>query len=98
MSHWLHEAAQAELGDAAEYYAQHATRVVAEAFLNEFARVLALLELNQQLGTPKKQGLRRFPLRRFPYSVLYREDPELGPQVYAVAHQNRDPDYWHGRF
>jgi len=50
VSYWLHEAAESELGDAAVYYAEHASRSIAEAFLEEFARVITLLETNQQLG------------------------------------------------
>lgn len=39
MSYWLHPEAEAELGEAAVYYAEHASRAVAEAFLAEFERV-----------------------------------------------------------
>lgn len=97
MSYWLHEEAEAELGDAAVYYAEHASRSIAEAFLEEFERVAALLNTNQQLGTPKEGGMRVYPFRRFPYSLVYREDGKTGPQIYAVAHQNREPGYWQGR-
>lgn len=97
MSFWLHDEAEAELGDAAVYYAEHASRSIAEAFLEEFERVIALLKTNQQLGTSKQGGLRVYPFRRFPYSVVYREDDETGPQVYAVAHQSREPGYWQDR-
>ena len=43
MSHWLHPAAEAELGDAAVYYAEHASLAIAEAFLAEYERVRDLL-------------------------------------------------------
>lgn len=97
MSYWLHPEAEAELGDAAVYYAEHANRSIAEAFLEEFERVIALLGGNQQLGTPREGGMRVYPFRRFPYSLVYRESDRSGPQVYAVAHQNREPDYWRDR-
>jgi plasmid stabilization system protein ParE len=97
VSYWLHEQADAELVDAALYYAEHASKAIAFALLGEFERVIELLQRNQQLGTPKEQGMRIYPLRRFPYSVVYREDADAGPQVYAVAHQNREPGYWQGR-
>lgn len=96
MSYWLHPAAEAELGDAAVYYAEHANQSIASAFVTEFERVLALLVVNQHLGTPADGGLRTYPFRRFPYSLVYRESPS-GPQVYAVAHQHREPDYWRER-
>ena len=97
MSYWLHEEAERELGDAAVYYAEHSTPKIAISFLAEFERVIELLQLNQQLGTQKEEGMRRYPFRRFPYSLVYRENEEAGPQVYAVAHQSQEPGYWQGR-
>lgn len=97
MSYWFHEEAERELGDAAVYYAEHATPRIAIAFLSEFERVIELLQINQQLGTRKDEGLRSYPLQRFPYSLVYRENEGAGPQVYAVAHQSREPGYWRGR-
>lgn len=97
MSYWLHEEAEAELGDAAVYYAEHASRSIAEAFLEEFERVAALLGTNQLLGTRKEEGMRVYPFRRFPYSLVYREDGGAGLQIYAVAHHNREPGYWGAR-
>ena len=94
MSYWLHEEAERELGDAAVYYAEQATPKIAISFLAEFERVIELLELSQQLGTQKEEGMRSYPFRRFPYSLVYRENDEAGPQVYAVAHQSREPGYW----
>ena len=97
MSYWIHPKAEAELGNAAEHYARLASKAVAYAYLEEFERVLALLERNQQLGTIVSGGLRIYPFKRFPYSIVYRDDESRGPQVLAVAHQRREPEYWHGR-
>lgn len=41
-------------------------------------------------------GVRRRPLRRFPYSVLYRID-EGEIVIVALMHQRRRPHYWIGR-
>ncbi|WP_157263755.1 type II toxin-antitoxin system RelE/ParE family toxin [Azohydromonas aeria] len=97
MSHWLHPDAEAELGDASVYYARHASRAIAEAFLQEYERVLGLLIENQQLGQHGNFGLQVFHFDRFPYTLIYEEDTERGPQIYAVAHQRRKPGYWQGR-
>lgn len=69
---------------------------IALAFLAEFERVAELVEGNQQLGTKAKSGLRVYPFRRFPYSIVYRET-QAGPYVYAVAHQRQEPGYWLAR-
>lgn len=97
MSHWLHPAAEAELGDAAVYYAEHASFAIAQAFLAEYERVRELLIENQRRGSHLDQGLRVYHFDRFPYSLIYEEDVARGPQIYAVAHQSREPGYWSGR-
>ena len=96
MSYWLHPAAESEFADAAVYYAEHASGRIADAFVTEFERVIALLQLNQQLGTRAQEGLRIDPFRRFAYSVVYREADD-GPRVYAVSPQKREPGYWQSR-
>ncbi|MBL8413590.1 MAG: type II toxin-antitoxin system RelE/ParE family toxin [Propionivibrio sp.] len=96
MSYLLHPEAEIEFTEAALYYAEHASNIIASAFVTEFERVVALLELNQKLGTPALEGLRVYPFHRFPYSLVYREN-DFGPRVYAVSHQSREPRYWQGR-
>lgn len=96
MTYELHPQAEAELTSATLYYAKAASRSIALAFLAEFERVAELVEENQQLGTPSKAGLRVYPFRRFPHSIVYRES-SAGPYVYAVAHQRREPGYWLNR-
>lgn len=97
MSYWIHPDAEAELGDAAVYYAKHASRLVAEAFLAEYERVRDLLVENQQRGPHGDFGMRVYHFDRFPYSVIYDENEDVGPQIYAVAHQSREPGYWAAR-
>lgn len=96
MIYELHPEAEAELTRAALYYANEASRSIALAFLAEFERIAELVEANQQLGTKSKGGLRVYPFRRFPYSIVYRELAS-GPYLYAVAHQRQEPGYWLGR-
>jgi plasmid stabilization system protein ParE len=86
--YWLHPDAEAELANAADYYAEHANVAIAHAFVTEFERVAAMLLGNQQLGTRAGEGLRTYPFKRFPYLLVYREDAG-GPRVFAVAHQHR---------
>lgn len=97
MKYWLHPAAEAELGDAAVYYAEHASRSVAEAFLAEFERVRDLLVENQLRAPRGDFGMRVYLFDRFPYTVIYEPDVQSGPQIYAVAHQYREPGYWSSR-
>jgi plasmid stabilization system protein ParE len=97
VSHWLHPEAERELGDAAVYYAEHASPAIAAAFLAEYERVRDLIIENQQRGPHADGGLRLNHFDRFPYTLIYEEDQRQGPQIYAVAHQSRAPGYWSGR-
>lgn len=97
MIYSIHPDAEAELGDAAAYYAAHASAMIALAFLAEYERVRSLLIENQQRGPRFGEGLRTVHFDRFPYTVIYEEDPISGPQTFAVAHQSREPGYWNDR-
>jgi plasmid stabilization system protein ParE len=96
VSFWVHPEAEAELGDAALYYAEHASPAVALALLAEFERVRDILVENPMRGPHADHGLRLYHFDRFPYTVIYEADPR-GPQIYAVAHQHREPGYWLNR-
>lgn len=41
-------------------------------------------------------GTRRFVVQRFPFSVIYLDDPDV-VIIIAVAHRKRKPGYWKGR-
>jgi toxin ParE1/3/4 len=41
-------------------------------------------------------GTRRFVLQRFPFSIVYLDDPDL-VTIIAVAHAKRKPGYWKER-
>ena len=97
MSCWLHPDAEAELGEAAVYYARHASIAVAEVFLVEFERIRDLLVDNPQRGSYAEDGMRVYHFDRFPYTVVYEPDESAGPQIFAIAHQRREPGYWRER-
>ncbi len=94
MSHSIHPEAAAELEEAALYLAVHASPALAEALLLEYESVVALLVENQQRGPHSDFGMRLYHLDRFHYTVFYESNTVLGPQIYAVAPQAREPGYW----
>lgn len=63
--------ADRELTDSALYYAREANAELGLAFIATFERALDLLCSNPQLGAPWRNERRRFPLARFPYSIIY---------------------------
>lgn len=97
MNYWLHPEAEKELGDAAEYYQREASQQIAEAFIDTYLRTLVSIIDNPRRAPLNSHGLRSCHFERFPYTVIYEEDDDLGLQIYAVAHQRRAPGYWEGR-
>jgi toxin ParE1/3/4 len=85
-----------ELSEGAVFYAREANAEVGLAFILEYERALALLCGNPYLGALWRNGRRRFPLRKVPYSIVYYvRGEEL--RVIALAHHRRWPSYWSGR-
>ena len=96
MSYSLHPGAESDVADAIDFYLERAGSAVAVRFLDEFERVVALLERNPAFGTPTTRGRRSYPLKIFPYSVVYRPaDNDI--RILIVRHQHRSPGYAGGR-
>jgi len=64
--------------------------------LEEANRVAALLCVTPRIGEPLDAFHRAFPLRRFPYRLIYRID-DNALMVVAVAHLHQKPGYWRER-
>lgn len=67
-------------------------------FFAEVEHTVELIRRHPGLGTSvpcvaAEHGTRRLPLRRFPYTVIYRE-VETEIQIVAFAHERRKPGYW----
>ena len=88
MRHRFAPAARAELLEAAGRYRTERGPAVAQQFEWAVTRALRLLEFMPLLGTPSYPGARTWPLRRFPYTLVYRVQDEV-ITVIAVAHQSR---------
>jgi len=85
-----------ELEVAAKFYANEAGARVAARFLDEFDRVVRLLEQYPGIGSASADGRMSFPLVGFPYTVIYRSLKEE-VRVLVVRHQRRDPAQGGGR-
>lgn len=92
MSYSLHPDAERDIADALDFYTEQAGPLVAQRFLREFERVAALLVEHPRFGAPTTRERRTFPLRVFPYSVIYRE-LETGVRILVVRHQHRMPGF-----
>lgn len=92
----IHPEALAEAEAAVIWYGERSSRAPA-AFIEEIDNAIKSI-----LDAPRRWPIfdldcRRFPLFRFPYSIIYREKSTNLVQILAVAHGRRLPGYWHAR-
>ena len=88
--------AQAELNAAVDYYTDHASERVAEAFLQDALHTRQRLIEHPEIGKTISKRLRILAFKHFPYSLIYRFSADT-ITIHAVAHQRRRPGYWAGR-
>ena len=84
-----------EAREARDYYLSKST-AAEEAFRRELEHAVALIRERPEAWPPYVHGTRRFVLRRFPYSVIYRTDG-TSSLIVAVAHAKRKPGFWRSR-
>jgi plasmid stabilization system protein ParE len=91
----FHPAALAEAEATVAWYGERSFSA-AQGFLTELERAIQAISEAPNRWPLFEQGCRRFPLRRFPYLLVYREKP-ASIEVVAVAHGRRRPGYWRPR-
>jgi toxin ParE1/3/4 len=87
-----HRLAASELIKSAVYY-ERRNRALGEAFLVVVEATLPKIQRNPDLGRPGKVGTRSWKVKRFPFRIVYLEQPERF-WILAVAHLSRRPGYW----
>ena len=87
--------ALAEAEAAAHWYAERSPSA-ALAFSEELDAAESAIARLPEAWPPYEAGTRRYLLRRFPFSVVYRVEPTR-IVVVAVAHARRRPSYWRSR-
>jgi plasmid stabilization system protein ParE len=95
ISYSFHPEAEAELEDASLFYESRMPGL-GRFFAAEVERTIALIREFPDAGSPAVLPRRRVNVTRFPYSVVYRHDPDF-VVILAVAHQRRRPGYWKRR-
>lgn len=91
----LHEDADRELNDAADYY-DHESPGLGSAFLDEVDSGFDRIRTHPNAAAEVVPGTRKLVLAKFPYSVVY-EVLNEAIHVLAIAHQRRRPYYWRKR-
>ena len=91
----FHPEAQSDLESARSWYRER-SQLAARAFGTEVLRALKSIAVSPDAWPRTRANERRFVLRRFPYSIIYRVR-EHEVFITAIAHQRRLPGYWSGR-
>jgi toxin ParE1/3/4 len=95
----LREAARRDIDDAIAHYAAEAGAPVALAFIDAIERAFRQIARHPASGSPRYaselriEGLRAWPLRRFPYLLFYRNAGDR-LDVWRVLHAQRDIPAW----
>ena len=90
-----HPEAEAELIEAARFYARRVDGLGAEFLAAVDDAVRGIEEAPDRWRTVERD-VRRYLLRRFPFAILYRVEPDH-LRILAVKHHSRQPDYWQAR-
>jgi toxin ParE1/3/4 len=91
---YLEEALE-EAEAAARWYAERSVAAAA-AFSEEMDEAESAISRLPDAWPPYDHNTRRYLLRRFPFSVVYRVEPDR-ILIVAVAHARRRPVYWKPR-
>jgi plasmid stabilization system protein ParE len=91
----FHPAAECELAESVDFYDGRVPGLGHDFFLTVklAARQIQAAPLRRPL---RRDSTRQVKLPRFPYAVVYRDQPER-IEIVAVAHGARRPGYWRNR-
>lgn len=87
--------AKQDFDDAIEWYEARSTSLAID-FISKLRQVLERLALHSQFHRPIYQNVRKAPLKRFPYVVVYQPSSEE-IIVIAIQHMARDDSHWQQR-
>jgi plasmid stabilization system protein ParE len=91
----LHVLAWQEIEGAANWYGER-SEDASVGFVAAVSDALDSVSETPQRWPAYLYGTRRFVLQRFPFSVVYLDDPDT-VNIVAVAHSKRKPGYWKKR-
>lgn len=87
--------AEEEMTEAALFY-ESRSGGLGNDFLDDVQQAVDRLSAYPHSGEPIDSGLKRMPLHRFPFSLIYALE-QTGIVIVAVAHYGRAPGYWRSR-
>lgn len=88
---------EAEL-DVADAHAWHEEQRpgLGDTYLDELRAAIGRVHTEPHVHPHVERGMQRLLVRRFPYAILFRDEPEC-VVIIAVFHAKRDPSVWRKR-
>ena len=90
-----HPEAGAEVTAAGQYFNNRVPGLGAD-LLEEINQAVAAIVKTPTRWRIIDEDIRRYSIKRFPYTIFYRVEP-VRIRILAVAHHRRHPDYWKHR-
>jgi hypothetical protein len=87
-----HRLAASDLIKSAEFY-ERRIPTLGDAFLSTVVATLSRIQHDPELGKPGRFGTRSWKTKRFPFRIVYSNQPER-LWILPVAHLSRRPGYW----
>lgn len=91
----FHPEAEIEFNEAISYYDEIEVEL-GDDFTDEVYSAVERIVAFPKAWPVLEGDIRRSLVRRFPYGILYSEEPG-GIYIISVMHLNRSPDYWKHR-
>ena|SRR4029077_9043222 len=91
----FHPEARVDFRQSARWYWERSPQAAAHFRATVSQVVLAIAEAPERCAG-YLYGTRRCVLRRFPFSIVYLDDPNV-ITIVAIAHHKRRPGYWKSR-
>ena len=88
----IHPAVADDLDEAALWYAVEAG--IGDKFLDAVGATLGRILDGPRKYQVIREGIRRAPVRKFPYGVFYSVDDGGHVAIYAAASLEKEPFYW----
>jgi plasmid stabilization system protein ParE len=85
--------AEEDYTESLRWYAKRSARA-ARRFDAEFARALEAIAANPDTYPRCDDRHRFYLMKRYPFRLIYRQEPDGRILVVAVAHTSRRPGYW----
>jgi plasmid stabilization system protein ParE len=88
--------AEEDYSQSLQWYVERSMQA-AQGFEAEFERALEAIAANPHRYPRCDDRHRFFVMKRYPFSVIYRELPDGQLLIVAVAHAKRHPGFWSNR-